>query len=223
MKRLAVSVEGQTEEEFVKSVLWEHLRPLGVEPTPILIGRARGGSGGGNVSIERLAPEMANLCWNFDFVTSLVDFYGFRGKGDRTVDELEQYLGQEVQARIHHRRNVTEVIPYVQKHEFEGLLFSDVRAFGTAIAAPDRSVLHLGSIRAQFSTPEEINDNPDTAPSKRIANVIAGYQKRLHGPLVAEEIGLGMIRAQCPRFGNWISRLESLLDPSATPSERTPP
>ena len=50
MIRLAISVEGQTEEEFIKRVLAPHLRESGVEPTPILLGRARGRSVGGGTS-----------------------------------------------------------------------------------------------------------------------------------------------------------------------------
>ena len=97
---MAISVEGPTEEEFVKSVLAPHLQSALVTPTAILIGRARSGSGGGGVSIERLASEMAGLYYNFDAVTSLVDFYGFRGKGDRTVEELEEHLAQEIQKKV---------------------------------------------------------------------------------------------------------------------------
>ena len=70
MIRLAVSVEGQTEEEFVKRVLDEHLRPLGVAPEPILIG--------GSVTVRRLAFDMALLYQSHDSVTSLVDFYSNR-------------------------------------------------------------------------------------------------------------------------------------------------
>lgn len=87
MKRLAVTVEGGTEEEFVKRVLAAHLRTIGMEPTPILLGRARRRFGGGNVSVERLASEMVELSWSFDAVTSFVDFYGFRRKGRRTADD----------------------------------------------------------------------------------------------------------------------------------------
>ena len=63
MIRLAISVEGQTEEEFVKDFLADHLRESGVEPTPILLGRARGRSGGGNVSAERLVVEKRYREW----------------------------------------------------------------------------------------------------------------------------------------------------------------
>ena len=44
MNRLAIVVEGETEEEFVKSVLAPHLRTREVEATPHLIG--------GNVTLE---------------------------------------------------------------------------------------------------------------------------------------------------------------------------
>ena len=94
MIRLAISVEGQTEEDFVKSVLADHLRMKDVETTPIQLGRGQGTGGGGNVRVEPLTREMVVLRQNFDAVTSLVDFYGFRDKGSRAVEELEDLLAQ---------------------------------------------------------------------------------------------------------------------------------
>ena len=211
MIRLAVSVEGQTEEEFVKTVLLDHLRPMAVEIQPVLIGRARNSNeGGGNVTIDRLASDMASLYGSFDAVTSLVDFYGFRDKAGRTVQELEADLHGEVGDRIGGSWNETKVFPYVQQYEFEGLLFADVEAFGGLIDVPDESVAALRRIRDQFLTPEEINDDPITAPSKRIIGAIPRYRKSVHGPHVAETMGLEAMRAECPRFKEWVSRLESL-------------
>ena len=104
-----------------------------------------------------------------------------------------------------------KVIPYVQKHEFEGLLFSDVSAFGAVMMDdPDQGIARLQAIRTRVQTPEDINDNPHTAPSKRIISMIPGYRKRLHGPLVAGEIGLTVTRRECPRFDNWLMQLEAL-------------
>ncbi len=159
---------------------------------------------------------MAGLYPNFDAVTSLVDFYGFRDKGTRTVDELEDHLAKEVQSRVSSHWDQRRVIPYVQKHEFEGLLFSDVRAFSALASVTDHQVDELGVVRSLFPSPEDINDNPDTAPSKRIKNVLPGYQKVVDGSLVATKMGLGTIRAECRRFDEWLARLESLdklLDP----------
>lgn len=209
MIRLAISVEGPTEEEFSNNVLAGHLRSHGIEPRPILLGRGRGrGDGGGNVNVGRLASEMAFLYRSFDAVTSLVDFYGFRDKHGTTVEELESLVRRKIVQTV--GRNENRILPYVQMHEFEGLLFSDVNAFSSLPEAPPEFVDLLGDIRAQFRTPEDINDNRDTAPSRRILGAIPRYRKRLHGPLVAMEIGLEAIRAECPRFNAWIVRLESL-------------
>ncbi len=215
MIRLAVSVEGRTEEEFVKDVLAASLRPMQVALTPVLIGRAwSGGAGGGAVGVERLVSEMVRLHQSFDAVTSLVDFYGFRDKGKRTVDALEEHLAQEIETRVSDARRV---FPYVQRHEFEGLLFSDATAFRavahmTGMTDPD--IEALAAVRRQFATPEDINDDPDNAPSKRIARMVPRYRKPLHGPLIARATGLPTIRAQCPRFDAWLTRLEGLARPA---------
>ena len=211
MIRLAVSVEGQTEESFVKDVLASHLRPSEIEPTPILLGNARGSGGGGNVSMQRLSSEMSTLFWNYDAVTSLVDFYGFVGKASRTVQELERDLNQRIQENVTTAWDQRRVVPYIQRHEFEGLLFSDVNAFGTVlVSVTEQAIVQLRAVRTLFPTPEDINDSQVTAPSKRIARVIPGYRKRLHGPLVAGEIGLTVTRRECPRFDNWLMQLEAL-------------
>ncbi len=208
--RLAISVEGQTEEEFVKNVLADYLSRIGIYTTPILLGRARGGSNGGNVSLDRLVSEMAYLLRSFDAVTSFVDFYGFRRKGNKTVDDLEEDMNQQISRKLGRHWHPEKVFPYIQKHEFEGLLFSNVNAFANAIDAPEESIEELRSIRVRFLTPEDINDNSETAPSKRIVKVIPQYQKKVYGPLIAMEIGLETIRAKCPRFSGWVTRLESL-------------
>ena len=209
MIRLAISVEGQTEEEFSKAVLTTHLRSHGIEAQPILLGRARGGGpGGGAVSVDRLASEMVHLLRSFDVVSSFVDFYGFRGNRDKTAEELEALVRRKIQQKIDWNQN--RVLPYVQKYEFEGLLFSDVTAFSALVHAPPKSVDLLRNIRSGFATPEDINDDWATAPSRRIKRVIPVYRKPLHGPLVAMEIGLEAIRAECPRFNEWMISLESL-------------
>ena len=204
MVRLGISVEGETEEEFVKEALATHLQSRGIYAIPVLLGRARRRArSGGNVTIDRLASEMLDLRHSFDAATSLVDFYGFRGKGTKSPDGLVQAIRDRIG-----RPDDESVFPYVQVHEFEGLLFSDVDAFQTVFH--DAPVDDLRSIRSTFHTPEDINDNTRTAPSKRIGKLIRGYRKRLHGPLLAVDIGLERIRSQCPRFDAWLRRLESL-------------
>jgi len=207
--RLAIVVEGPTEEAFVNQVLLNHLLPMGVVPTPFLIDHR-----GGNVTVDRLAVDMATSFWNFDFVTSLVDFYGFRGRGQEGPDDLQIRISDAVDSRIKRNWDQSRVFPYVQCHEFESLLFSDVSAFSRLSTMSDRMLQELAQIRSQFSTPEDINDSRDSTPSKRIARVILGYNKRVDGPLLATAIGLDKMRTECPRFGAWLEHLEALATSS---------
>ncbi len=211
MIHLAISVEGQTEENFVKSVLVPLLGPRGIKSEPILLG--------GDIRVPRLSGEMVRLLRNHDFVTSLVDFYGFR---DKQSNETPSGLEQRIAIRIAEESRLQGVnpqvtFPYVQQYEFESLLFSNVSSFAVLPFASDRSVQDLREVRSQFPTPEDINDDPDTAPSKRIERVMPRYRKAADGPLVAEEIGLDKIRAECRRFNEWVTRLETLVDPAGQP------
>ena len=207
MTRVAIVVEGETEEEFIKTVLAPHLRTREVESTPHLVG--------GNITVQRLASEMANLFWSYDRVTSLVDFYGFQVEDQVSREELETLIHDQVNHRIKRSWDQSRVFPYVQQYEFEGLLFSDVTTFGKLLDAPADLVEKLSAVRSGYATPEEINDGKETHPSKRIQDLMPSYQKRVHGPFIAGSMGLSMIRAECPRFGRWIARLERLENQTA--------
>lgn len=209
MIRLAVVVEGHTEKEFVTRVLGRHLQGSDIAATPILLGVGRRARGG-NVTAARVSLDMSRLYWHFDFVTSLVDYYGFRGKGERTVEELEALLREKTLQRLSRHRDPRKILPYVQRHEFESLLFSDVTAFEKLPDAPTGLQDSLREIRSQFGTPEDINDDPETAPSKRISKVMPRYRKAANAAGLVAEMGLGAIRTECPRFDEWVTRLEML-------------
>jgi hypothetical protein len=98
-------------------------------------------------------------------------------------------------------------IPFLMMHEFEGLLFSDCEVFGKGIGRPELAG-EFQTIRDQFTSPEEINDSPITAASKRVLDLVQGYSKPLLGTLALLEIGLDAIRAECPHFRRWLTRLE---------------
>jgi len=153
---------------------------------------------------------MANLSYSFDAVSSLVDFYGFRGKKSMSIEELERAVGNMLQSQLGANWPEQKVLPYVQQHEFEGLLFSHVDAFSDSINAPPRALERLRQIRSGFATPEDINDNENTAPSKRIKQQIPGYHKVQHGFLVAQTTGIDRMVAECPRFRNWVRTLETI-------------
>ncbi len=199
--RLAIVVEGRTEEEFVNGLVAPELRCLGITSQPIVLG--------GNVSIDRVAAEMADLSWDFESVTSLVDYYGFKDKRHHTPEALQNSIDNRTRMMIGRKYNQYRIFSYVQRHELEGLLFSDTNAFDRLFGRNKEYGMRLKDIRSLFHTPEDINDSSETAPSKRIASVIPRYDKVLDGPLVAMETGLKAIRLECPRFDAWISHLES--------------
>ena len=196
-------VEGATEVEFVKRVLAPPLSDHGVAATPV--------SMDGDVRSDRMGRELATLYRSFDCVTSFVDFYGFRDKADLTVDQLERAVEGKVETRIGRHYDASKVVVYVQRHEFEGLLFADLDGFRkVGLAVDEARLVQLRGVRRRFPTPEDINDDSTTAPSKRILALLPDYRKRLHGPLIAEDIGLATLRAECRRFGDWMDRLERL-------------
>lgn len=200
--RLAIVVEGRTEEEFVNGLLQNMLRMRGIHTTPILLE--------GNVTIGRLGSNMARLFWSFESVTSFVDYYGFRNRGNESRRSLQCKIDEFVRKKISRKFDESRVFSYIQKYEFEALLFSNTKVVDRLFDDLGQYGIQLHRVRSKFATPEDINDDPEKTPSKRLMRVLPRYRKVLHGPLIAMETGLDDIRCECPRFDAWVSRLESL-------------
>lgn len=119
-------------------------------------------------------------------------------------------LNKEIENRVGREVNRSKMLPYVQRYEFESLLFSNVAVFAELPSVSAEAVQLLQNMRLQCRTPEDINDHSETAPSKRILRLVPRYRKPVNGPPLTEKIGLSVIRTECPRFGAWLTRLESL-------------
>ena len=220
MKRVHVLCEGQTEELFVNELLSPLLLAKHTLVLPSLIGKP--GHKGGNIKFDRLFPDLRNrlLGDRTAYCTTFFDFYGlaslFPGKQSAgrltTVDQKSRCVCNAMVSELRHRLGdepMQRFVPYVQMFEFEGLLFSEPTAFASALNRPDL-LSQLVEIRNSFPTPEDINDSPLTAPSKRIQSLFSGYEKPLHGCLVALETGMENFRKQCQLFSRWIEMLESI-------------
>lgn len=220
MIRVHIICEGHTEEMFVNELLAAPLLASGVVLLPAKIGRP--GHKGGNVHFDRLRVDIRQrlLGDTGAWCTTLLDYYGlpadFPGKGDSTaLDDTREKLHcvvQSLAARVSSEFGESagrRFIPYVQMFEFEGLLFSEPEILAKSIEQPSLAVEFL-NIRKQFESPEAINDSPQTAPSKRIAQLFDGYDKPVHPLLAAREIGLDAIRRECRLFDAWVKRLETL-------------
>ena len=228
MPRLLVHVEGQTEESFVNGVLAPYLYSLGyTNVSARLIGNARQRSRRGGIRPwDSVRNDILNhLTSDRDtFATTMVDYYGLpftwpgreQAARKETLKEraasVQQALLEDVSSSLGGAFDRRRFIPYVVMHEFEGLLFSDPERFARGIGRPNLSA-ELQAVRGEFGTPEEINDSPDTAPSRRVRDLYKGYQKPLMGVLAVEEIGLSAIRGQCPLFNRWIEELEERTGP----------
>ena len=207
MMRVFVFCEGQSEESFVKNVLYPHFQSKAIYLTPIVLSTRvhfRGGvSTYGKIhqQIERKCKE-DNSAW----VTTMIDYYGLPHDwpdlpaGKKQITQVEKAF----EDRIGMRNFLANLI----LHEFEGLLFSNPEAFSSWFKVSE--VDELKSVRSSFSTPEDINDNRETAPSKRLKSICKNYDKTFHGFQLAQEIGLEKIRRECPHFDGWIKRLEAL-------------
>lgn len=126
--RVLIVCEGQTEASFVKTCLAPLLAQHGVQVSPSLLKARPGKQGGGNVTLSRLGRHLANEYPNFDYLTTLVDLYGFGDRRGRSRTELEDAIRNEA-LRQRPEIRPERVIPYVQQYEFEALLFSNVQGF----------------------------------------------------------------------------------------------
>lgn len=212
MSRVLVFVEGQTEETFVRDLLVPYFSRLGIYLTPILA-QTSPGHKGGIVSYGKVKHQLTRLCRQDQgaYVTTMMDYYGlpndFPGLDGRVADAHEQVMRLEL--ALQQDIDAPNFIPNLMLHEFEALLFSAPEKFAEWL--DDQALLApMAAIRGAFATPEHINNSPQTAPSKRILALVPHYKKTVDGPLIAEDIGLDAIRAQCPHFNNWIERLLAL-------------
>jgi hypothetical protein len=227
MSRLIVHVEGETEEAFVNDLLSSHLYRQGFTLVSArIVGNARQRSRRGGIRAwSAVRKDIINHLREDPgcMATTMVDYYALPQTGARAwpgreragalpfaykAAAVESDLSEDIRISMGESFNPHRFLPFVMMHEFEGMLFSDCRSFANGIGQPELSNA-LQAIRNQFATPEEINDSPITAPSKRVLQLIPHYDKPLYGTLAAIAIGLDTIRRECPHFREWLTKLEA--------------
>lgn len=217
MVRLAVICEGKTERLFCEQLLRPHLLSSCVDLSAIEIG-VECKQSGGNVSFSRVIHDVELLLMDYDYVTTLVDFFRL-GSGwlpiadvsDRSSSEqgvaVESFACEEARRLL--GENAERFLPNVLMHEFEALLFTNPEAIVETTYA-HAALGPLQEVSRQFVSPEDINTGRATAPSKRLAQMKANYGKVAHGARIAAKIGLSAIRVKCPHFDSWLRSLEGL-------------
>jgi len=210
MIRIAISVEGPTERDFCKYVLSTFFLNHNIVLEPIVITTSKDKCGrknsGGCVNKDRVKNEIRKLLPFYDYVTTLYDFYAFKGiEPDTTVEELEKIL--------YDMFNTDKFIPYIQKYEFETLLFSNPEYY-KEIFDNQRISEDILKIVDAFQDIELINNSPQTAPSKRLIAIFEKYgekyDKVFYGAAITQDIGIDTIREKAIRFNFWIERIIKL-------------
>lgn len=227
MIRVNVLAEGQTEMSFVKSSLNNYFRgQIILDSRRVLTSRDnhisheyRGGM------INYLKAKNDILHWLSEdkgaYVTTMFDF--FRLPTDfpkhaeamkcldhrKAVSILEEALKEDITSAPDYRDRPERFIPYIQLHEFEALLFTDVRVLKEDYLEPDeqKSLDDLYE-ETKVIPPEEINHGSETAPSKRLLQAV-DYQKG--DPCIwIDTLTVPAIKNKCPHFSEWLDSLSSL-------------
>lgn len=146
----------------------------------------------------------------FDYYALPDDFPGF----DYSVKI------QDVRKRISFLENkfaedlgIDAFIPYIQLHEFEALLFVDITKLETDYPLSKVQVRKLKEETDMYGDPEMINNNPTTAPSKRIIKALElnyNYNKVQSGASITSLIGIDALLENCLHFREWIEQIKQL-------------
>jgi hypothetical protein len=217
MRRLYILAEGPTEEAFINEVLSQHFYDNGIMDVRAILMETSPGNKGGDVSYQRFKVNAENLLKRESqiIVSSFIDFFRLKTdfpkyyEGLKILDKVQrvEFLEQAIYQDINNYR----FIPYIQLHEFEGLLFSDDRGFEYIPDIPLKNRAELLAAVHEQENPELLNDGAETAPSKRLKKLIPGYRKTLHGPIIADEVSLAIIMQKCFRFNSWIQLLKQRM------------
>lgn len=215
MKRLIIVVEGDTEKEFIDNVLSPYLYGKGLQSVSCFkIKHTKGGL----TKYRHLKTDLLNCVYESNLVVStLIDFYALPNdfpeynEATEIADKAERltFLENAIVEDIESEKDeyFPNLIPYIQLHEFEALVFSSIDGISSLFGDDEANFAEIERIIDTHSNPEDINDNSKTAPSKRLLELIKGYHKVVDGVMIIEEIGIETVLKKCTRFNNWVETL----------------
>lgn len=219
---LNILCEGATEESFVKKVLAPYLKSFRLITKVRQLTTNKKKDIRGGVSSYQRAKNDFNLwvkensgdtyCTHhytcmFDYYQLPTDFPGFpliHTDAADNVKHLEQSLATDLMC-------IPNFIPYIQLHEYEALVFAGLEYLISDYPGREKSIEGLKKeLVACNNEPEKVNNNPNTAPSKRLEKALGKYNKVKSGVSVAEKVGIERLSELCPHFGAWIDTLRQL-------------
>lgn len=224
MTRVLALVEGSTEKAVINSLIAPYLGIRRVFVFARIVGKP--GHKGGIRSFKSVLKELTALIKQEpeSIITTFFDYYGlpsdwpgiqnFTGrKSNEIADTIETAISDVVIKQFDNSFNPKHFIPYIQMYELESLLFSGPEEMSETFGHPEFQET-FEKIVKECGGCEEINDDPQSSPSKRIQthypSYIKGQSDLAHAPRIAKKIRINRIREACPHFNDWIARLEKV-------------
>lgn len=226
--------EGQTEELFVKEMMKPFFHDSGIVLKHRLLCTSRKKNAkGGMISYQQAKSDLS--AWmnenngrnsEIHYYTTMFDFYALpndfpcrdealrMSNAYQQVECLEKAFSEDFSSK--------RFIPYIQLHEFEALLFCDIKKLISHYPSRAKAINTLAEILSDFQdNPELVNNSPSTAPSKRIIKAIEGdktcnYKKPKAGASVTKEIGIDKLMSMCKHFKGWIEEILNLVNSVGT-------
>jgi hypothetical protein len=185
VSRVLILVEGPTERAIVEHVFAPVLGGKGVFLFPRVVGKP-GHKGGNKFAAVRRELKALYFQEPNSIVAMLFDYYGLpddwpgltkaKGKSPYDIPSLiEPAIAEAVALDIGRTFSPKRFIPYIQLHEIESLLFAGPGEMARVFQQPGPEIRFAGIVH-ECGGCELINDNPVTAPSKRIQPAVPSLQ-----------------------------------------------
>lgn len=212
MKRLVFLVEGDTEIIFINQHVIPYLYSLG-HKNPMMaqkiITNRQLNKKGGNISFAYLRNDVERVFAQGNvIITTFLDFFRLPNDFPGYVNDVNRITAiEEGLSDFFNNRNI---VPYIQKHEMEALMYSGMDGF-EIVVEDERRLGQLQQIVDAYENPEDINNSPQTAPSKRLESIFK-YDKVADGELILDALGIDLMIQKCPRFAEWLTKLQAALN-----------
>lgn len=208
MKRLVFIVEGDTEIILVQNIIVPYLIERGfrnaMHAQTITTNRKQHKKGGVSGYLKFKNEVTRTLAQGNVIITSFIDF--FKLPTDFPAYTSDSTKIAQIEQAIHDDfHNNPAFIPYIQRHELEALMFSGREGFDLVIDDLEK-LNQIDEILEAYSNPEDINNHPDTAPSKRLIKIF-GYDKVTDGELILDILAIDKMIDKCPRFAEWLNKI----------------
>ncbi len=212
---LKIHAEGQTEQGFVEHILRPYLEGFGYTVSVVVNPTSPGSRGGLShyhqfkKNAKRIRKDAPNC-----LLTTMIDLYGlpsdFPGMEEsKNIDDPTEHV-LFLEEKLIEDLELDNFVPYIQLHEFEALLFSDIEKIDQVLrrTQSSSSLQRLRKVLDRYGSPENIDH--EKGPSLYLQDICGRqrFAKTLWGLEIARMIDLQVMREMCPHFDRWLTTLE---------------